>query len=77
MLRLLCISGMAYGDRGLGHTWVMAPRSDVLEKPFLHDQDPKRAFNRLDLGRKSTYVLVEGEATRIHQAYRRRDDGLM
>jgi macrodomain Ter protein organizer (MatP/YcbG family) len=29
-------------DRGLRHTWVLAPRSDVLERPFLHDQDPFR-----------------------------------
>jgi hypothetical protein len=27
-------------DRGLRHTWGLALNSDVLERPFLHNQDP-------------------------------------
>jgi hypothetical protein len=34
-----------------------------------------RTFGRLDLCHKGTYVLVEGEATRIHQACRQGRDG--
>ena len=48
LTRVMNIVGSQAADgceRGLKHIWGLAPRSDVLERPVLHDQDPQRTLS--------------------------------